>query len=470
MDETLAFAFGVALHLLVFRSGEWNLYTPHLLIGSVMVNGAAIFALARLTPGTSLLASSRAVSAAFAAVLAGIYISILVYRALFHRLNRFPGPLPARISNAYVTTLKMKKMHLYDDVRQLHKKYGDVKMMADNHVSMSPSALRDYESRVQEYTRQLLDRLAESCGQPIDMAMWFNFYSFDVMGDLAFGKRLNMLRDGVVHYYMEAVHGSQVFIAAYSHLIWLTPLLKAIPVLNNCRRLQRTASRPDVFSWILADFEAQGHETPQDRLDLRGDAHLIVVAGSLACLFFELARTPQVQEQLHAEISQHHAQMSGKPGEAVSDAVLSQLRYLGACINETLRLYPPVPSGVQRMTPPEGLRLPNTLVSSLFWKDERCFEQPDEFIPERWTSKPGLVLDASVYAPFGFGRYACAGKQLALMEIRLLVSQIMHRYTVSLAPDQTENAFLDGLKDTFTLTPPSLQLVFEPRGGPGRAA
>lgn len=126
MDETLAFAFGVALHLLVFRSGEWNLYTPHLLIGSVMVNGAAIFALARLTPGTSLLASSRAVSAAFAAVLAGIYTSILVYRALFHRLNRFPGPLPARISNAYVTALKMKKMHLYDDVRQLHKKYGDV--------------------------------------------------------------------------------------------------------------------------------------------------------------------------------------------------------------------------------------------------------------------------------------------------------------------------------------------------------
>lgn len=104
--------------------------------------------------------------------------------------------------------------------------------MADNGVSMSPSALRDYEPRVHEYTRQLLDRLAESCGQPIDMATWFNFYSFDVMGDLAFGKRLNMLRDGVVHYYMEAVHGSQVFIAAYSHLIWLTPLLKAIPILN----------------------------------------------------------------------------------------------------------------------------------------------------------------------------------------------------------------------------------------------
>lgn len=85
-------------------------------------------------------------------------------------------------------------------------------------------------------------------------------------------------------------------------------------------------------------------------------------ACSLACLFFELARSPQVQEQLHAEISQHHTQMSAKPGEAVSDAVLSQLRYLGACINETLRLYPPVPSGVQRMTPPEGLRLPNTFV------------------------------------------------------------------------------------------------------------
>jgi cytochrome P450 len=36
--------------------------------------------------------------------------------------------------------------------------------------------------------------------------------------------------------------------------------------------------------------------------------------------------------------------------------------------------------------------------------DERCFVRPDEFIPERWTSQPELVKDASVFSPFHMGK------------------------------------------------------------------
>lgn len=35
--------------------------------------------------------------------------------------------------------------------------------------------------------------------------------------------------------------------------------------------------------------------------------------------------------------------------------------------------------------------------------DERSFVYPDEFIPERWSTKPELVKDASVFIPFGAG-------------------------------------------------------------------
>ena len=48
-----------------------------------------------------------------------------------------------------------------------------------------------------------------------------------------------------------------------------------------------------------------------------------------------------------------------QPTDSVS---LSKLTYLDAVINETLRLHPPVPSGVQRMTPPEGLQIGDTYV------------------------------------------------------------------------------------------------------------
>ncbi|RBA18140.1 hypothetical protein FPRO05_11156 [Fusarium proliferatum] len=38
------------------------------------------------------------------------------------------------------------------------------------------------------------------------------------------------------------------------------------------------------------------------------------------------------------------------------------------------------------------------------YRDERCFEKPNEFIPERWTTRPELIKDASVYAPFSTGK------------------------------------------------------------------
>lgn len=154
-------------------------------------------------------------------------------------------------------------------------------------------ALRDYEPRVAQYTDQLLEQIHKTEGNPINMSTWFNFYSFDVMGDLAFGKSFNMIKDGIVHYYMKAVHTNMLAVAAFSHLVWIFPLFKEIPGLNHDhlkfqkwldqqvdQRRKNPPEVPDVFSWILGDYEALGSSsTRQDAVNLVGDAHLIVVAG-----------------------------------------------------------------------------------------------------------------------------------------------------------------------------------------------
>jgi cytochrome P450 len=70
------------------------------------------------------------------------------------------------------------------------------------YTSDTETALRDYEPRVVNYTDQLLAQIQATSGRPINVTDWFNFYSFDVMGDLAFGKSFNMLKDGVKHYFV----------------------------------------------------------------------------------------------------------------------------------------------------------------------------------------------------------------------------------------------------------------------------
>lgn len=134
-------------------------------------------------------------------------------------------------------------------------------------------------------------------------------------------------------------------------------------------------------------------------------------------------------KNLQTEIDQYFEE-----NEGVSFAGLSKLEYLQGCINETLRLYPAVPSGVQRMTPPEGLQVDETFIPGntivqvptytlqrgiyqgivLYLSecqrltrvaiDERSFAQPNDFIPERWTTKPELTKDASVFTPFSMGK------------------------------------------------------------------
>lgn len=42
---------------------------------------------------------------------------------------------------------------------------------------------------------------------------------------------------------------------------------------------QNPPDRPDVFSWVLEDYQAIKKPTWQDTLNLYGDAYLIIVAG-----------------------------------------------------------------------------------------------------------------------------------------------------------------------------------------------
>jgi hypothetical protein len=46
---------------------------------------------------------------------------------------------------------------------------------------------------------QFFSLTSPSPGYPVDMAQWFNLWSFDVMGDLAFGKSFGMLDSAETH-------------------------------------------------------------------------------------------------------------------------------------------------------------------------------------------------------------------------------------------------------------------------------
>jgi cytochrome P450 len=98
-------------------------------------------------------------------------------------------------------------------------------------------------------------------------------------------------------------------------------------------------------------------------------------------------------------------------------------------------------------------------------EDARAFPQPDGFIPERWSSQPELLLRKDAFFPFGYGAFNCAGKPLALMQLRMVVAMIFRRFELSFAPgkEPASQRFVDQQADCFTLHLEPLPLLLKER-------
>lgn len=110
---------GVAAHQVVFRHGEWT-GQAHAIIYS---HAIALFAgLAAAFVRSYPIFEVFRVAGAY---LAGLYGSMLIYRAFFHRLHNFAGPFAARLSKLWMARRSLRKLHMFKEIQDLHQQYGD---------------------------------------------------------------------------------------------------------------------------------------------------------------------------------------------------------------------------------------------------------------------------------------------------------------------------------------------------------
>lgn len=108
-----------------------------------------------------------------------------------------------------------------------------------------------------------------------------------------------------------------------------------------------------------------------------------------------------------------------------------------------------------------------------FWsvhRDPRNFSHPDKFWPERWLIADGLqrspekiIHNAKAFIPFSSGPRKCAGKALAMQEMKVLLCHVMQRLRIQLAPDWDPDEWERMLQDKFVIKMGSLPVVVEAR-------
>jgi len=200
------------------------------------------------------------------------------------------------------------------------------------------------------------------------------------------------------------------------------------------------ARNDDLVTLLLSqpDFERGGRTMEQACDDVL--AHIIAgfesTATALAWTFLLIARHGVVQERLHHEV----AQIAGARPPDVPD--LNRMPYLRASFAEALRLYPPT-WGILRASARafelNGVRLPkgSCMLACQYTvhRDHRLFEQPDEFVPERWEGRSTAHMPKFAYFPFGGGRHVCLGRRMGQLTAYTIIARVLQRFRVRPSPD-----------------------------------
>jgi len=207
-------------------------------------------------------------------------------------------------------------------------------------------------------------------------------------------------------------------------------------------RRANDADRGDLLSMLIAaqDDEADGGRGLTD-LQVRDEAMTLLLAGhettanALSWTWYLLSQSPEVEAQLHAEIDRV------LDGRRPALADVPRLSAVERVVAESMRLYPPAWMVGRRAiaeyaigeytVPPRAMLVMSPYVIQ---RDVRFFNEPERFLPDRWTPEFKAALPKFAYFPFGGGARQCIGEQFAWMELVLVVATIAQRWRFALVP------------------------------------
>ncbi|KAJ9595931.1 hypothetical protein L9F63_012878 [Diploptera punctata] len=154
-----------------------------------------------------------------------------------------------------------------------------------------------------------------------------------------------------------------------------------------------------------------------------------------AILMYFLAKNQDVQEKLFNEV----VRFLPAKGDPITSASINEMKYLKACLKESMRMQPVTIGNIRKLTKdmvlsnyrvPKGVTviIPGILISNM----DKYFPEANKFLPERWIKglQPEVKHHPFVSLPFGFGPRMCVGRRFAELEIETLVAKIVRNFHI----------------------------------------
>jgi cytochrome P450 len=315
-----------------------------------------------------------------------------------------------------------------------------------------PQRMAAYTPIIVDYATRTADRWCD--GKAIDVHEEMMRLALQIVSKTLFGAEV----EGEIE---EIGRAMEVIVGRFTRLLspfgrilnWL-PLPGNFAVQRSLRRLHQTLDRfiterqlaPDVESRGRLDLvtllsqarDSEADDGAMSERQLRDECMTIFTAGhettanALTFTFFLLAKNPEAEAKVHAELD---AVLNGRAPTADD---LDRLVYTRAAVAESMRLYPPAWSIAREATrdveiagqhvPAEAIVIISQWVTH---RDPRWWPDPESFSLERWTA-PDPARPRWAYFPFGGGARQCIGESFAWTEATLALATLAQRWRVEM--------------------------------------
>lgn len=235
----------------------------------------------------------------------------------------------------------------------------------------SAKGLQAQEPLLNSYIDKLMSRLKDAAESqlPVDLVKWYNLTTFDIIGDLAFGESFGGLENSQYHHWVATIFES-VKMIPFIKLKDALPLIFNLLAIFIPKRLLDARKRQELHTRTTVQKRLQNsvaydrgdfmdsmlrHRGDKDGLsddELVANAKILIIAGSettatlLSGVTYWLLRNP---DKLEKAITETRSVMKSE-ADITSTSAATKLPYMLACIEEAFRLYPPVPTSLQRMS------------------------------------------------------------------------------------------------------------------------
>jgi cytochrome P450 len=294
-----------------------------------------------------------------------------------------------------------------------------------------------------------------------NMGNWSNWLAFDIMCDLIFGIRYDLLGSATNRFVISAIEESNKRVS----VLLQAPIIRSIGRIDRFFFPRAIEARNKFLGFVgnlikscLSSKCSPGHKTmfssftsTKDPMtgevlsmkEIIAETTTLCVAGAdtsstaMAGVFFYLSQ-PKYRAAYDRAIKEVRAAFASADDIRIGPQLNSCI-YLRACIDESLRLAPPVGSSLYRQVTEGGARVDGEKfpagvelgvgIYSIHHHPE-FFPDPFTFRPERWipSETPSVSVEKahSAYCPFSVGSRSCIGKGMALVELMLAMATALY--------------------------------------------